>query len=150
MPCFARISLDRSAQASKASSSERTRVLSQSKRICVIWCRRSQCEALKTRVARRSYFRHCDGIECFILWSRVRNAGNRIACGGAVRLTWRFELTICPWRVNWSIGSSRKLSDSENVNKREGEDFLRGIYGGEKVSLWLQVAVSLARRALPR
>lgn len=34
---LARISLERSAQASKASSSERTRVLSQSKRRWVIW-----------------------------------------------------------------------------------------------------------------
>ena len=105
---------------------------------------------MKTRIARRSYFRHCDGVEYFILWSRVRNAGNRIACGGAVRLTWRSELTICPWTINWSTGTSRKLSDSGNVDKREGEVFLRGIYGGEKVSLWLQVAVSLDRRALPR
>ena len=37
MSYLARISLERSAQASKASSSERTRVLSQSKRISVIW-----------------------------------------------------------------------------------------------------------------
>ena len=64
--------------------------------------------------------------------------------------TWSFELTICSWRINWSTGTSRKLSGYGSVNKREGKDFLRGIYGGEKVLLWLQVAVSLDRRALPR
>ena len=41
-------------------------------------------------------------------------------------------MTICPWRINWSTETSRELSDSGSIKKREREYFSQGIYGGEK------------------
>ena len=41
-------------------------------------------------------------------------------------------MTICPWRINWSTETSRELSDSGSIKKRERKYFSQGIYGGEK------------------
>lgn len=80
MPCFSRIWLARLAHASKARSSERTRVLSQSKRISVIWGRVEHQLTVLCNGRERSYFRHV----CLVWVRTLRDIKMKVGGGGGL------------------------------------------------------------------
>lgn len=111
--CFSQISLMSSAQASKASSSERTRVLSQSKRRVVIWAV-SGGKSLRRKL---TYLRHVGGLGVLSNRGGVRFLARSI--GTVVKLFTERKSCLPRWHVVVVRGTRERTYQRRQVKLEE-------------------------------